>query len=201
MLSTHIYWNLNGFKSPTILNDTTLSMPYSTRWIATDGILIPTGEIRTTASTPALDFTSPKLLATAIDDAQGLCGTDCVGIDNAFILDRPAYTPQEANINALSVWSDTTGIQMDVTTNQQGMQVYTCNGQNGTIAVKQSQRERNEAEEDAAEYVEQYGCIVIEPQAWIDGVNHPEWGVGRFEIFGPDTGPSVWFAAYDFSTF
>jgi aldose 1-epimerase len=201
MLSTHIYWTLNAFKEKTVLNNTYLYMPYSDRWIETDGILIPTGEIGTVATTPALDFTSPKTIGAAVDDAQGLCGTNCTGVDNAFIIDRPQFTPVEANTKVLSMWSDTTGIQLDVTTNQQGLQVYTCNGQNGTIPVKQSQQDRNNGSSDAAQYVEKYGCVVIEPQAWIDGINHPEWGVDRYEIFSPTTGPSVWWAEYDFSTF
>lgn len=201
MLSTHIYWNLNGFKSPTVLNDTTLWMPYSDRWIETDGILIPTGEIGTTASTPGLDFTSPKTIGDAVADAEGLCGTNCTGVDNAFILDRPAYVSAETNVHVLSMWSDITGIQLDVSTQQQGLQIYTCNGQDGTIPVKQSQQDRNNGSDDAAQYVEQYGCVVIEPQAWIDGINHPEWGVDKYEIFSPETGPAVWHATYDFSTY
>lgn len=201
MLSTHIYWNLNAFKAQTVLNDTTLWMPYSDRWIKTDGILIPTGEIGTVASTPGLDFTSPKTIGDAIADAEGLCGTNCTGVDNAFILDRPAFVSADTNVKALSIWSDITGIQMDVSTNQPGVQIYTCNGQDGTIPVKQSQQDRNGGGEDAAQFVEQYGCVVIEPQAWIDGINHPEWGVDKYEIFSPETGPLVFYATHDFSTF
>ena len=201
MLSTHIYWALNGFKTQDARNDTTLYMPYSTRWIPTDGILIPTGEIGTVASTPGLDFTSPKTIGDAVADAEGLCGTNCTGVDNAFIIDRPQFTPVEANTKVLSMWSESTGIHMDVTTNQQGIQVYTCNGQNGYIPVKQSQQDRNNGTQGAATHIEKYGCVVIEPQAWIDGINHPEWGVDRYEIFSPETGPAVWWAEYDFSTF
>jgi aldose 1-epimerase len=46
MLAHHIYWNLNAFSSPTVLNDT-LHMPYSSRYISVDGILVPTGDIST----------------------------------------------------------------------------------------------------------------------------------------------------------
>ena len=201
MLSTHIYWNLNGFKEHDVRNDTTLWMPYSDRYIETDGILIPTGEIGTTASRPALDFTTPKTIGDAVADAQGACGTNCTGVDNAFILDRPNFVSAETNLKVLSMWSDTTGIQLDVSTNQQGLQIYTCNGQDGTIPVKQSQQDRNNGSSDAAAYVEKYGCVVVEPQAWIDGINHPEWGVDKYEIFSPETGPSVWYANYDFSTY
>jgi aldose 1-epimerase len=57
MLSTHIYWNLNGFKENAVLNDTTLWMPYAKRYVATGGIRIPNGTIGSVASVPALDFT------------------------------------------------------------------------------------------------------------------------------------------------
>jgi aldose 1-epimerase len=173
MLANHIYWNLNGFKAATILNDTSLYMPYADRYIEIDTIEIPTGQIGTVSSLPALDFTSPKLLGTAISEAQpGLCGLNCVGIDNAFILDRPVNTgPEASNFPVLSMWSQTTGIQLDVSTNQQGLQIYSCNGQNGTIPVKQSQQARNSADPDATTKVNKYGCLVIETQAWIDGIS------------------------------
>ena len=109
MQSTHIYWNLNAFKAKDVLNDTTVWMPYSDRWIMTDPILIPTGEIGTTASTPGLDFTSPKTVGDAVADAAGLCGGNCTGVDNAFIIDRPDYVSSEDNLKVLSMWSDTTG--------------------------------------------------------------------------------------------
>lgn len=202
MLANHIYWNLNGFKQATILNDTTLWMPYSDRYVEVDPILIPTGALGSVSDVGALDFLSPKLLGTAISNATGVCGAGCTGIDNAFILDRPAGAGASAsNFPVLSLWSQTTGIKLDVSTNQQGLQIYTCNGQNGTIPVKASQQAKNNGTQGAARFVNQYGCIVIETQAWIDGVNHPEWGVGQYEIFGPTTGPAVNFATYDFSTF
>lgn len=202
MLSTHFYWNLNSFKQQTILNDTHLYMPYSTRYIQTDGILIPNGSIAAVGSTPALDFTTPKLLGDNINIAQGVCGTGCTGVDNAFILDRPLYAgDMSPNFPVFSLWSDTTGIQMDVSTNQQGLQVYTCNGQNGTIPVRQSVQQANQGVSGAATGVNQHGCIVVEPQAYIDGINHPEWGVEKYEIFGPSTGPFFEYTTFDFSTF
>lgn len=202
MLSTHFYWNLNSFRQSTILNDTTLWMPYSTRYIQTDGIQIPNGSIATVESAPGLDFLSPQLLGDAIPQDSGACGTGCTGVDNAFIIDRPLYTgDMSSNFPVFALWSDTTGIQMDVSTNQQGLQVYTCNGQNGTIPVRQSVQQANQGISGAATEVNKYGCIVVEPQAYIDGINHPEWGVDKYEIFGPETGPFLEYTTFDFSTF
>ena len=175
MLSTHVYWNLNSFKQQTVLNDTTVWMPYAYRYIETDGNLIPNGTIGTVASRPALDFLAPKTVGAAIDVAQGVCGTGCTGVDNAFILDRPTGSGDTTMIPGISMWSSTTGIKMDMQTNQQGVQIYTCNGQNGTIPVRQSVQNANKGNNASAQYVQKHGCVVIEPQAWIDGINHPEW--------------------------
>lgn len=174
MLANHVYWNLGAFvdaSNPTVLNDT-LHMPYSTRYIGVDPILVPTGAIATVAETPVLDFTNPKQIGADILAAVNICGLGCVGYDNAFILDRPRYSaPEATDLVVLTMSSNMTGIRMDVTTNQQNLQIYSCNGQNGTIPVKASQQHGKDTT-----FVEKYGCLVIETQQWIDGINHPEWG-------------------------
>ncbi len=201
MLVPHFYWNLGAFTTPTILDDQTLWMPYSDRYIEVDNILIPSGAIGTVASRPVLDFTSPKTIGQDIDSATNVCGNGCTGYDNAFILNRPRGTGAEAaNFPVLSLWSMTTGIRMDVSTNQQGLQIYSCNGQNGTIPVKPSQVQRNShVYGGGAKFVEKHGCLVVETQGWIDGVNHPEWGNSEYWIYSPETGPAVNYATYDFS--
>lgn len=198
MLANHIYWNLDGFKAPTILNDT-LWMPYADRFIDIDNIEVPNGTISTVQSYPPLDFTSPKTIG---QDAMNthLAGFNSTGYDNAFILDRPRYTGLEAsNFPVLSTWSPVTGIRLDVSTNQQGLQIYSCIGQNGTIPVKPSQVARNNG--TGATFVNKFGCIVIETQDWIDGINNPQWGRNDWQIYSPETGPAVNYATYDFSTF
>jgi aldose 1-epimerase len=201
MLVPHFYWNLGAFTAPTILDDQTLWMPYSNRYIEVDNILIPTGAIGAVAATPVLDFTSPKTIGRDIRRATNICGNGCTGYDNAFILDRPGGTGTEgANFPVLSLWSQNTGIRMDVSTNQQALQIYSCNGQNGTIPVKPSQVQRNsDVYGGGTKFVERYGCLVVETQGWIDGINHPEWGNSGYWIYGPETGPAVNYATYDFS--
>ena len=162
MLANHVYWNLGAYvddESVYIYNDT-LYMPYSDRYIKTDGILIPTGELGVTNGT-ALDFTQPDtMIGPNLMNADGFCGTGCTGIDNAFILDKPRYTsPEDPNLEVLRMSSPSTGIQMSLETNMQGLQIYSCNGQNGSIKVKKSQQHLN-----GTTYVEQYGCIVVEAQ-------------------------------------
>ncbi|WRT65286.1 uncharacterized protein IL334_002229 [Kwoniella shivajii] len=194
MLSTHIYWNLGAFQSATILNDT-LHLPYADRIIDIDSILDVTGglsSVKLPWQSPSLplNFTSPKQIYEAVLYSQQ-CGAGCTGIDNAFILDRPPYSSAEdASAPVLEWTSADTGITMKLRTNQQSLQLYSCGGQNGTIPVKASQ---------GGGYVEKYGCLVIEPQQWIDGINHPEWGQTDRQIFGPDSPPQVLWASYDFS--
>ncbi len=102
MLANHIYWNLNAYKRATILNDTYLWMPYADRYIEIDSIEIPTGALGSVSNLPPLNFTAPKLVGDAINKATGLCGAGCTGVDNAFILDRPANAgPTSSNYPVL----------------------------------------------------------------------------------------------------
>jgi len=198
MLSNHIYWNLGAFVDEDAIRifNNTLYMPYADRTILTDGILIPNGSLAITNGT-ALDFTKgPTLLGEQIPKAIGNCGTGCTGIDNAFINDRaPWAAPQDPSLEVLRLWAPSTGIQLDVSTNQGGLQIYSCNGQNGTIPVKESQQHIP----GSTTYVEKYGCIVIETQDWIDGINQPEWGRNQYQIFSPTTEPAVNYAKFQFS--
>ncbi|KAL8682077.1 MAG: hypothetical protein Q9186_001866 [Xanthomendoza sp. 1 TL-2023] len=219
MLANHVYWNLGAFTDTTgstVLNNT-LHMPYAARYIEIDNIEVPTGAIGTVKGN-FLDFTSPKQIGRDIESAINNCGYNCTGYDNAFILDRPRCSaPESTDLSMLTLSSNSTGIQMDIYTNQQSLQIYTCDNTNGTIPVKQSQQHDN-----GTTYVEKYGCmypsrmssdmkgnfhtdneeplgIVIETQQWIDGVNHPEWGQDQYQIYTVDSEPAVVFAQYDFS--
>ncbi|KAJ5574097.1 uncharacterized protein N7459_008524 [Penicillium hispanicum] len=206
MLSNHIYWNLNAFKEATVLNNTYLQLPLSERFIAADTIEVPTGEILDvdTAYDGALDFTKPKLIGQDINKTLGLCGESCTGYDTCFLVDRPAaYAAPNSIVPSVRLASDTTGISLDVATNQAAVQVYSCNGQNGTIPTKESQAKRNKAQDgdSGAAYVNKYGCVVIETEDWIDGINQPQWGRRPYQIFGPEDGPTVNWATYQFGTY
>ncbi|KAI0471993.1 galactose mutarotase-like protein [Xylariaceae sp. FL0804] len=195
MLANHIYWNLGAWVSEDasyILNDT-LYMPYADRYIDIDGIEIPTGNISMTNGT-VLDFTSAKTIGKDIYDAVGTCGTNCTGYDNAFILDRPRYAAEDPALEVLRMYSPATGIQMSLESNQQGLQIYSCNGQDGTIPVKSDQQHLSDTT-----YYDKYGCIVIETQDWIDAINQPQWGRKDYTIFSPTTMPAVNYQKYTFT--
>ncbi|GKZ33185.1 hypothetical protein AbraIFM66950_002974 [Aspergillus brasiliensis] len=202
MLSNHIYWNLNAFKQPTILNDTWLQLPLSRRFIATDSNQIPTGGIATVEDSDhhSMDFTAGKSIGQDISYTEGLCGSDCTGYDNCFIIDRdPHYAAATDNVVPALRWhSNTTGISMEVATNQPAIQVFTCLNMDGTIPVKPSQVERNGNDNEAATFVEKYGCLAIEPEGWIDSINHPEWG--QDVVYSPGDFPAITYASYTFGT-
>ncbi|KAL2827222.1 galactose mutarotase-like domain-containing protein [Aspergillus cavernicola] len=202
MLSNHIYWNLNAFKQPTILGDTWLQLPLSKRFIDTDRNQIPTGSIAAVDETDHdnMDFTAGKIIGQDIQYTEGLCGTGCIGYDSCFIIDRdPLYSAAADNVVPALRWnSSTTGISMEVATNQPSMQVFTCLNMDGTIPVKSSQVERNSKDKEAADMVEKYGCLAIEPEGWIDSINHPEWG--HDPVYSPGGAPAINYATYTFGT-
>jgi aldose 1-epimerase len=131
---------LDGFQNPhtPLALNYSLHMPYATRRIATDGILIPTGDILDNKKGGIFDFWSKsKQLGSSLTlpAALGACGTNCTGYDTCFPFDRDAqlgsYDWNQAPVATLaSPWS---GIQLDIFTSQAAMQVYSCNNMNGIL--------------------------------------------------------------------
>lgn len=64
----------------------------------------------------------------------------------------------------------------------------------GTLPIKKTQ-----GLQGRARVVEKYGCVVMEVEDWIDGINHPEWHREKKQIFGPGDEPYVLQAEYKFS--
>ncbi|KAJ6439607.1 aldose 1-epimerase [Purpureocillium lavendulum] len=198
MLSSHTYWNLDGFannETNTALNHT-LSLPYSGQRVGVDNILIPTGDILANAKGSVNDFWSkPKQVGASFGDKEivGNCGFNCTGYDNCFTINRESLGNfdwrTEGPVATLS--SDWSGIQLDVFTDQTAFQVYSCGGQNGSMALKKTQGTKKQRT------IAKYGCLVLEVQDYIDGINHPEWM--RKQIWGPEDGPYVLNAKYRFS--
>lgn len=200
MLANHIYWNLNAFNEANVLSDI-LHLPLSKRYVGTDGNLIPNGAILDVAESDhgVMDFTSGKAIGRDLMYAEGLCGTQCTGYDNCFITDRPWYSSPSSMVPILKLQSNTTGIALEVTTNQPALQIYTCNGMKGTIPVRPSQVKRNvEAGKGGTYFIQKYGCIVIETEGWIDGINQPQWGQDSSQTFSPQEFPAVNLATYQF---
>lgn len=92
-----------------------------------------------------------------------------------------------------SPWS---GISVDIWTDQDAFQMYSCNGQDGTMALKKTQGINDN--KDFPRVIPKYGCVVMEVQDWIDGINNPEW-MRTKQIIEPGGEPYVLQAKYKFS--
>jgi len=146
--------------------------------------LVPTPPIPTSLAM-ASHFLSPSIL-------QLLTHTD-----TCFITSRPTAHDWRTGLPVARLRSPWSGIQLEVFTDQDAFQVYTCGGQNGTVALKSTQGLFDNP--DRPRVVPQYGCIVMEVQDYIDGINHPEWGREKKQIFGPGDDPYTLRATYKFS--
>jgi galactose mutarotase-like enzyme len=84
-----------------------------------------------------------------------------------------------------SEWS---GIQLDIFSDQQAFQMYSCNGQNGSMALKTTQGLFNNSAFPRT--IPKYGCVVLEVEDWIDSINQPSWQREKRNICGcPSSSP------------
>ncbi|KAF8195730.1 galactose mutarotase-like domain-containing protein [Mycena galopus ATCC 62051] len=189
MLSCHQYWNLEAYQETQDL-DGHYAQFEASKYIGTNGLLIPDGQILPVEGTP-LDFRTAKSIGNAIPEttAGQFCGTGCTGFDNCFIYDDNTNTKP-----VFSIWSVNSGIKLEVTTDQVALQIYTCNSINNPalpIPRKVDQGGPNEIYTD-------HSCVVIEQESYIDGINNPNFPIAP-QIFGP-LRPYTWEATYVFST-
>ena len=127
-MTNHSYFNLGGDPSKDVLdNIMTINASKTTPVVAG---LIPTGEIVSLIGTP-LDFTQPKVIGAEInsDFEQVVLGN---GYDHNWVLD----TEGDDTKVAATVVSPVSGIQLDVYTNEPGIQVYSGNFLDGTLTGK-----------------------------------------------------------------
>ncbi|KAF2748029.1 aldose 1-epimerase [Sporormia fimetaria CBS 119925] len=181
-LTQHTYFQLDAFSNPsnnrTIWNHT-FHMPYAKRVMLADQNALPTGEIAMVGKGAIDDFWSaPKQFgfASGNPEFENHCGNGCHGYNGnwAFDLDRP----KDAVVATLaSPWN---GIKADLRTNQDGIVIYTCNWNDGKTEFKETQ-----GIEGQDKYIPRDGCVAIEAQDYVDGINHPEWGRLDKQIFGP----------------
>jgi aldose 1-epimerase len=152
-LTGHAYFNLGGPESGDILGHY-LAIP-AQEFLEGGPDLLPTGQCLKTAGTP-FDFTVPKPIGRDIS-ANHPQLKNGGGYDHYFIL------PQGDGLGrAAEAWSEATGIQMTVTTNQPGLQFYSGNflsGQPGKGGRPLGFRQG----------------FCLEPHLWPDALNCPSF--------------------------
>lgn len=120
-LTNHAYFNLHGDGKGNCLDHL---MTIDSMWmVQTDGHDIPTGRIMPVAGTP-FDFRKPKTLGQdiAVDFENLLTGK---GYNHYFLIDEAGDCKQLRH--AATLWSEDTGIRLDVETTMPGMMLYTGN--------------------------------------------------------------------------
>ncbi|KZP17313.1 galactose mutarotase-like protein [Athelia psychrophila] len=187
LLSCHQYWNFEAYQETQDLSGHYAEFA-SSKIIATNGLLIPNGSFVEVEGTP-LDFRKAKSIGKAINETttDGYCGTGCIGFDNCFV-----YDDNKDDKPIFSMWSVNSGIKLEVTTNQQALQMYTCDGiYNATNPIP---RKKDQGGPDY--HYTDHSCVVLEQESYIDAINNPEYGINQ--IYGPGRDYN-WESKYVFS--
>lgn len=154
-LTNHSYFNLSGAGDPSI-NDHVLTIAAS-HYLPTDDTAIPYGKPEAVKGTP-FDFTEAHTIGERIEnDFEQLHFGK--GYDHTFVLDKQG----NECAHALTCYSPKTGIRMDISTTEPGVQVYTGNWMTGNFEGKLGKR------------YPMRSAFCFETQHFPDSVNKPEY--------------------------
>jgi aldose 1-epimerase len=132
-MTNHSYFNLNGDLTTT--SDNNILYINADNFTPADAKYIPTGEIKSVAGTP-MDFRKPHALGEHINDTTFDQTRNATGYDHNWCLNTYKNGKGDDTAVAASLFSPTTGILLEVLTNEPGIQVYTGNFQGTGIPGK-----------------------------------------------------------------
>ncbi|MCM1076501.1 MAG: galactose mutarotase [Bacteroides sp.] len=155
-MTNHAYFNLNGDPSQPI-TDNKLYVNASA-YTPVDSTFMTTGEILPVENTP-MDFTTLRLIGERINETDFEQIKNGNGYDHNWVLN----TAGDDTIVAAQLYSPSTGITLDVLTDEPGIQVYTGNFLDGTITGKNEK------------VYNQRAAVCLETQHYPDSPNKPEW--------------------------
>lgn len=166
-MTNHSYFNLNGDPTQPITN--CIAQIHADHYTPTDHTYMTTGEIAPVTGT-AFDFTSPKMIGQDFigeTPDQALVaienGEDHTGYDHNWVLNTYKDGKGDETQVCATVYSPSTGILLEVFTNEPGIQFYTGNFQNGTVVGKQGIKYPKNA------------AFCLETQKYPDAPNKPDW--------------------------
>ncbi len=155
-MTNHSYFNLSGDPNNKILDN--LLWINADQFTPVDSTFMTTGEILPVAGTP-MDFTKEKTVGAEIENFDFEQLKNGNGYDHNWVLNTQRNLQQAA----ARLTSPSTGITLEVYTDEPGIQVYTGNFLDGTVTGKKG-----------IVYT-QRAAICLETQHYPDSPNKPQW--------------------------
>ena len=155
-MTQHSYFNLSGDPSKPA-TDHVLYVA-SKEITPVDSTYMTTGEMRPVEGTP-FDFSTPKTIAPSVEDFSDVQVKYGNGFDHNWVL----TTAGDMSQVAARLYCPETGIFVEVYTDEPGIQVYTGNFLDGTMAGKHGIK------------YPQRASVCLETQHYPDSPNKPEW--------------------------
>jgi aldose 1-epimerase len=151
----HGYFNLSGDPTHKILDEELTIVADKTTPV--DAGLIPTGKLADVTSTP-MDFRKPTKIGARIDAKDEQLGFG-KGYDHNWVISTPGKKVRKV----AELYDPTSGIVMQILTDQPGLQFYSGNFLNGTIHGKKGVAYQHRT------------AVCLEPQVFPDAPNHPKF--------------------------